>query len=96
MEERIMERLDAIERYSLLGAKTVLTMDDVVMLTGLSKSHIYKLTCNKEIPHYKPNGKCVYFDKVEIEEWMKQNRILTTLEAEQGASAYIVQKGGAR
>lgn len=96
MEEKIMERLDAIERYSLLGAKTVLTMDDVVLLTGLSKSHVYKMTCNKEIPHYKPNGKYVYFDKAEIEEWMKRNRVLTTQEAEQNASAYIVQKGGAR
>jgi excisionase family DNA binding protein len=92
----ITAKLNAIERYSLLGAKNVLNIDDVALLTGLSKSHLYKLTCTKQIPHYKPNTKAVYFDRVEIEEWMKQNRVTTQAEAEQQALAYVVKKGGAK
>ena len=92
----ITAKLNAIERYSLLGAKNVLNIDDVALLTGLSKSHLYKLTCTKQIPHYKPNTKVVYFDRVEIEEWMKQNRVTTQAEAEQQALAYVVKKGGAK
>jgi excisionase family DNA binding protein len=92
----ITAKLNAIERYSLLSAKNVLNLDDVAMLTGLSKSHLYKLTCNKQIPHYKPNTKAMYFDRVEIEEWMKQNRVTTQAEAEQQALAYVVKKGGAK
>ena len=93
--EEIIKRLDVIEHYTLLAAKNVLCFDDVVLLTGLSKSHLYKLTCSRQIPHYKPNGKHIYFDRKEVEAWMKQNRVNTALEAEQAAAAYIV-KGGAK
>lgn len=93
--EEIIKRLDVIEHYTLLAAKNVLCFDDVVLLTGLSKSYLYKLTCTRQIPHYKPNGKHIYFDRNEVEAWMKQNRVNTALEAEQAAAAYIV-KGGAK
>lgn len=90
MEELILSKLEAIERYSLLAAKNVLTIDDVAVLTGMSKSHIYKLTCSKQIPFYRPNGKTLYFDRKELEEWLKQNRVLTTAEAEQKAVSYCL------
>lgn len=89
MNEEILDRLDKIERYTLLAAKNVLCLDDVSLLTGLSKSHLYKLTCNHQIPHYKPNGKQMYFDRMEIEEWMKQNRVATNMEIDQKAADYI-------
>jgi len=96
----ISKQLDRIERYSMLAAKNVLVLDDVVILTGLSKSHLYKLTCTHQIPHYKPNGKLIYFDRAEIELWMKQNRVATESEVEQKAVNYIstgtMQTGGIR
>lgn len=94
MEEDIKEialkQLADIRKFSLLAAKNVLDVDDVVALTGLSKGFVYKLTCRKEIPHYKPNGKLLYFDRQEIESWMKQNRVNTIEEAEQTASKYLI------
>lgn len=93
MEQQILERLQAIELYSLLAAKNVLSLDDVATLTGLSKSHLYKLTCNHQIPHYKPNGKQIYFDRKEVEDWMRQGRVATRQEAEQQAAAYVVRGG---
>ena len=92
-----MESIKRIEKYSLLAAKNVLNMSDVVLLTGLSKAYLYKLTCNHEIPHYKPNGKQLYFDRAEVEAWMKQGKIATDSEVECNAATYIVtgkQKGG--
>lgn len=50
MEQDILNRWEAIERYSLLAAKNVLCFDDVALLTGFSKSHLYKLTCSHQIP----------------------------------------------
>lgn len=85
----IMQRLDRIEKYSLLAAKNVLTFEDVHLLTGLSTSHLYKLTCGKKIPHYKPNGKQIYFDRAEVENWMKQNRVNTADEVESLADTYL-------
>lgn len=94
MEEIILKQLAEIRNFSLLAAKNVLSMDDVVLLTGLSKGYVYKLTCKKEIPYYKPNGKMIYFDRQEVEEWMKQNRVNSVVEAEQQASKYLLEKGG--
>ena len=79
-----------IERYTLLAAKNVLTADDVVLLTGLKKSYLYKLTMARQIPYYKPNGKNIFFDRAEIEQWQKQNRVATDLECEQSAIKYAL------
>lgn len=73
--ELIKTKLDAIESYARLGAKTVLTLEETSIFTGLSKTYLYKLTCNHMIPHYKPNGRNLYFDKSELENWMRQNKV---------------------
>ncbi len=73
--KNLNSRMDRIEKAALLGAKTVLTTEDVSLLTGLSKRSIYTLISNGEIPHYKPEGRGkVYFKKNEIEDWLLQNR----------------------
>ena len=79
----ILKRLDRIEKNTLLSAKNVLSFKDALLLTGLSKSSLYKLTRENVIAHYKPNGRLIYFDRKEIEDWMRQNRICTTQEIEQ-------------
>lgn len=93
MSEEIKEQLNRIEKNALLAAKNVLDTDDVAALTGISKSYIYKLMCRKEIPYYKPSGKYCYFDRKEIEDWQKQNRVITIAEAEQQAVRHIIKKG---
>ena len=91
------EKINQILAYSLLAEKNVLKLEDVALLTGLSKSYLYKLTCAKQIPYYRPNGKQIYFDRGEVEAWMKQNRVNTRQEAEQQAAMYVAghKKGGA-
>lgn len=75
--QQIIQQLNRIERNTLLAAKNVLTFNDVALLTGFSKSHLYKLTSTHQIPHYKPSGKNIYFDRKEVEDWLKQNRVYT-------------------
>lgn len=97
METTILKELQDIKQLTLLSTKKVLTMDDVSLLTGLSKSHIYKLVSWKKIPHYKSNGgKLTFFEKDEIEQWLLQNRIKTTEEIEAEAQIYCLNKKGGR
>ncbi|WP_289751075.1 helix-turn-helix domain-containing protein [Bacteroides acidifaciens] len=58
--------------------KEVLTTAEASAYLGLSESYIYKLTSTKQIPHYKPNGKLVYFNRKELCEWAMRNQIETT------------------
>ena len=88
--EDIQIQLDRIERNTLLAAKKVLTFEDVALITGLSRSYLYKLTSANQIPHYKPSGKQLYFDREEIENWLKQNRVATVEETDRKATNYVV------
>ena len=93
----VLEQLQELKQLALLGAKNVLTMSDVALLTGLSKSHLYKLVCYKKIPYYKGDGgKLTYFKKQEIEDWCLKHRVATDEETEQAAISFCLtkKKGG--
>ena len=87
----IDEKLDRIEKLTLLGAKEAFTMDDAAAYTGLSKGYLYRLVSEKRIPYYKaPGGKITYFAKTELTRWMLHQRVSTTEEAQQAAAAYVI------
>lgn len=78
--ENILERMDLLEK-SIYSTKRVFTFQDACMYIGVSDSMLYKLTANKEIPHYKPRGKMIYFAKEELDEWLLQNHELAADDA---------------
>ncbi len=90
----LLERFERLENQILCTQKTVLNIGEVCTLTGLSKSSIYKLTMNGKIPHYK-QAKHLYFDRIEIEAWLKTNRGFNVNEIEAKASSALTlrQKG---
>jgi len=92
MENEILKEFQGLKNLTLLGAKQALTMDDAALLTGLSKSHLYKLCCKKSIPYYKNGGKLTYFDKGELTEWLLQHRVKTNDELTAEAVTYVVNK----
>lgn len=92
--QRQDEKLKSIEKLLSLS-KSVLNIDEVSKLTGLSKSTIYKNTCYGTIPHYK-QSKHLFFDRLEIESWLKANRGFNVdeIEASSKNSLNIKRKGG--
>ncbi len=77
--------------------KEILNFNDASTFLNYSKSYLYKLTHSRQIPHYKPNGKMLYFKKSDLEEWLLRNRVKTADEIEQEAIDYVVnKKGGVR
>ena len=91
MEAKILNELQELKKLTLLGVKKALTMGDCALITGLSKSHIYKLVMNKKIPYWKSDGgKLTYFDKQEIEAWLLQHRVKTADEIETEAASYVL------
>ena len=96
----LIKRLDRLEVLTLLAAKSVLTLEEVCLLTGLAKSTVYTMTANRVIPHYHADGgKHLYFKKDEVEDWLTRNRVSSHNEDEQRAvNEYFSkkQKGGLR
>lgn len=72
--------------------KTILNLNDLANYTGLSKSYLYKLSSVGKIPAYKPLGKCLFFDKEQINNWLKQNPVFNTEELETKANTLVTLK----
>ena len=89
MEKTIEERVYELEQL-LFTNKNVLSFDEASKFLNLSKSYLYKLTSGNLIPHYKPQGKMLYFEKVELEAWLRQNPIKTSAQINQEAQRYIM------
>ena len=70
--------------------KNVLSFEEASRFLNLSKSYLYKLTSGNLIPHYKPQGKMLYFEKTELEAWLRQNPVKTAVQINQEAQRYIM------
>ncbi len=87
---KIEERLDRIERL-IISNKKVLTFDEACDYTGLSRSYLYKLTSSGVIPHSKPNGKVIFFDKEKLNNWLLKNARKSAGEIKQEALSYVIE-----
>ena len=96
MDTNILEKLERIEKLletQQAMQKQVLNLNDACIYLELSQSHLYKLTSTGSIPHYKPNGKKLYFKREELDTWLLRNRSNSIDEIEQEAANYLIKKG---
>ena len=57
----------------LYTSKEMLTTTEACTFLGISAGYLYKLTSSKKIPHYKPNGRLVFFNLEELKQWALKN-----------------------
>ena len=93
MQQEILEKLTTIENLLKGQTQKPLTFEEAAEYLGLSKSYLYKLTSARTIPHYKPQGKRVYFTKTELDSWLLRNSVKSTAAIEQEADDYLVNGG---
>jgi len=94
--DNINLKLDRIEKMLQMQQtlqKKVLNLNEACIYLELSQSHLYKLTSTGSIPHYKPNGKKLYFQRNELDTWLLRNRMDSHDEIEQKAADYLISKG---
>jgi len=93
-EEMILNKLSEIanklDEQNLLQ-KTVLNFNEACTYLDVSQSHLYKLTSTRQVPHFCPQGKKLYFKRTELDEWLQRNRQLTAEELEQQAIDNMVK-----
>jgi len=92
MQNIIIEKLTTIENLLKGQTEKPLTFDEAARYLDVSKSHLYKLTSTNRVPHYKPQGKRLYFAKSELDTWLFRNPVKTETEVEQEADNYIVNR----
>ena len=96
MQQEILEKLTTIENLLKGQTEKPLTLEEAAEYLGLSKSYLYKLTSAHKIPHYKPQGKRVYFTTAELDTFLLRNPVKTTGKIEQEANDYLIRGGKRR
>jgi len=76
---------------NLIQQKEMLNVQELSDYIGMSTSSIYKLVYNNIIPFYKPNGKILYFDREEINTWLRQNKSQSITQIQQQALDYSLK-----
>jgi excisionase family DNA binding protein len=73
--DEIAQRLERIE--NLLESQSVKPMNltEAAGYLSISKAHLYKLTSQSLIPHFKPNGKKIVFLKADLDAYLLRNRV---------------------
>lgn len=91
LEKKYDEHL-LLQAEQLLLQKEVLNFTETCRYLDLSESHLYKLTSQKQIPHYCPQGKRLYFRRDELDAWLQRNKQASSQEIDREASDYIIRK----
>jgi len=71
--------------------KNILSFAEAVELTGFSAGYLYKLTASGVIPHSKPLGKKIFFDKQKLEAFLLRNAISGNEELQHHAATHITK-----
>lgn len=77
----------------LIPPKSVMGLEEFCEYTGTSRRYAYRLTSENRVPHYKPNGKKIFFRREEVDKWLTQGRVSTAEEIEDQATSHLVKKG---
>ncbi len=93
--EVILEKLRNIENMLLqqnMLKKDILSLTEASTYLNMSPSFVYKLTSTNCIPYYKPNGKKIYFQKKDLDNWVLQNRCLSSEEIDEKIDGMLSSK----
>ena len=89
--KNVFDKLTAIETLLLATQQSrPLNLKEAAEFLDFSRSYLYRLTSQGRVPCYKPEGKRVYFDRAELVNWLKRNRIRPQEELEATAANYVV------
>lgn len=87
---------EAIAERLTVYHKDFLTTREAATYLNMSVSYLYKLTMERGIPYSKPLGKVCYFERADLDNWLRKNRVATKEEIQQQAHDYCARKGGQR
>ena len=83
-----LKNIESLISEQYLLKKEMLTLSEASIYLDMSSSHLYKLTSGRQVPHYCPNGKKLYFKRSELDQWLQRNRTVTQEGLETEAAKY--------
>ncbi|MCB0536011.1 MAG: helix-turn-helix domain-containing protein [Bacteroidetes bacterium] len=88
--DKLTEIADKLSEQNMLQ-KAVLNLNEAAKYLDISESHLYKLTSTRQIPHFCPQGKKLYFKREELDQWLLRNRQTASEEIDRMAADYVIR-----
>lgn len=88
--DKLTEIANKLDEQNILQ-KTVLNLSEAAKYLDISESHLYKLTSTRQIPHFCPQGKKLYFRREELDQWLQRNRQSSSDEIDREATNYLIR-----
>ncbi len=80
------------KRMYMENERNLMTTTEAARYLGLKPSYLYKMMMRRAIPYYKPGGKLCFFDKEDLDAWLKRVRVKSQDEIDSEASRYLVER----
>lgn len=80
---KIYNSLEELKALIVVQNAEFIDLDEAAKYLRLKKSYLYNLVYRKEVPFYKPNGKKIYFNKLELNNWIISSKVKTINEVEE-------------
>lgn len=72
--QELLKHMKAISEIAYT-IKEFYTIDEASKYLGLSKSTVYKITSNRELTYYKPNGKSIFIKRDDLLKWINRHPV---------------------
>lgn len=69
-KKALFDAITALEQ-KIWMTKNVLSLKEAAVYMDVSESYLHRLTSQREIPFSKPHGKLIYFERAELDRWMR-------------------------
>ena len=79
-QKQISEELKQIRESLAVQSPRPLTLAEAAEYLNISRSRLYFFTSQSLIPHFKPSGKKIYFQKADLDAFLLRNRVATKQE----------------
>lgn len=80
--KKFFDELAEIKSLITVSNAEFIGVDEASKHLGLSRTYLYSLVHKGILPFYKPNGKKIYFNKLELNNWIAKSKIKTAEELE--------------
>lgn len=80
---KIYNSLEELKSLIVTKNAEFIDLNEASNYLRLKKTYLYNLVYRKEIPFYKPNGKKIYFNKLELNTWIASSKVKSVIEVEE-------------
>ncbi len=84
-----VQNISVTETMNIIKIRGFANTEETSLYLSLSIHYIRKLARDKQLPSYKPNGKCIYFKIEDLDNFLLNNKRISNKKIMEKATKYL-------